>query len=110
MSSMDFSEGVATWETGGQVFWTRLQGASEPIAAPGTGKNRKHPRVAVNGRGEVLLVWTEGTGWQKGGELAWQKFDRAGKALGEMERLPGIPAWSFAAVVARPEKGVTILY
>ena len=44
MSSMDFAESentvVAAWETGDQVYWTRitLGSTSDPIATPGEGK------------------------------------------------------------------------
>jgi hypothetical protein len=115
MSSMDFAENsntvIGAWETGGQVYWARVdRAAAQPVAAPGEGKGRKHPRVAVNRAGEVLLVWTEGTGWQKGGSLAWQLYDRAGQPTGENKQLPGIPTWSFAAVTARTDDGFSILY
>ena len=72
---------VGAWETGGQVYWTRVDGDGSsrlPVAAPGKGKGRKHPRVAVNRKGDVMLAWTEGTGWQKGGSLAYQVYDEAG--------------------------------
>ncbi len=118
MSSMDFAEAsgvlVAAWETGGQVYWTRINGPggrpAKPLAAPGEGKGRKHPRVAVNHRGEFLLVWTEGTGWQKGGAFAWQLYDSTGRPRNDQRQSPGIPAWSFAAVAASPDNGFTILY
>jgi hypothetical protein len=116
MSSMDFAENgnivVAAWETGGQVYWTHIigGGARDPIAAPGEGKGRKHPRLAVNDKGEVLLIWTEGTGWQKGGSFAYQVYDRAGTPTAETKRLPGIPTWSFAAAVPAPDNGFSILY
>lgn len=115
MSSMDFAENggviAAAWETGGQVYWTRVPPRGEsPIAAPGDGKGRKHPRLAVNRRGEVLLVWTEGTGWQKGGGFAWQLYDREGRPTAELGRSPGVPAWSFAAAFARPDDSFGILY
>jgi hypothetical protein len=116
MSSMDFAEGndlvVAAWETGGQVYWTRITdgGTSDPIAAPGEGRGRKHPRLAVNEKGEVLLVWTEGTGWQKGGSLAYQIYSRSGELSGEIHRLTGILTWSFAAAVANPDDSFSILY
>jgi hypothetical protein len=118
MSSMDIAEGGKTlagaWETGGQVYWARLDSeghrASQPMAAPGDGKNRKHPRLAVNRNGEVLLVWTEGTGWQKGGSLAWQMYDPSGQATAANGRHPGIPTWSFAAPMARSDNGFSIVY
>ena len=42
-----------------------------------------NPRVAINDAGELLSVWAEGVGWQKGGALAWQLFDRSGQPTAE---------------------------
>ena len=114
MSSMDLAANgtlvVGAWETGGQVFWARLDdGAIQPISPAGEGKPRKHPRVAVNRSGDILLVWTEGTGWQKGGSLAYQLFDSRGNPISEQRRPAGIPAWSFAAAGARPDNGFVII-
>jgi len=64
----------------------------------------------MNQNGEILLVWTEGTGWQKGGSLAYQLYSRAGKPMAEMKQIPGIPTWSFAAAIARPDNGFSIFY
>jgi len=118
MSSMDIAGNgkilAGAWETGGQVYWARLDceghSASEPVAAPGDGKGRKHPRLAVNQNGEILLVWTEGTGWQKGGSLAWQMYDPSGRPTAIRGQQPGIPTWSFAAAIARKDNGFSILY
>ncbi len=118
MSSMDFAENtdivVCAWETGGQVYWARLTDqrpdSIQPIAAPGNAKGRKHPRVAINSTGEVLFVWTEGTGWQRGGSLAWQMYDASGKPMSHHGNLPGVPVWSFAAPVANADNSFSILY
>jgi hypothetical protein len=118
MSSMDFAECedcvVAAWETGGQVYWAPVAGKSSrlrlPVAAPGEGKGRKHPRVAFNRNGELLLVWTEGTGWQRGGALTWQVYNAGGEPIGDHGTVPGLPVWSFAAPVANSDGSFQILY
>ena len=74
------------------------------------GSPRKHPTVAANARGETLLVWTEGMGWERGGSLAWQVFDRDGRPTAEKGRIPGVPVWSLVAAFARPDGGFTVIY
>jgi hypothetical protein len=116
MSSMDIAENgnivVGAWETAGQVYWARLNvdGAIRPIPAPGDAKGRKHPRLAIHQNGDVLLVWTEGTGWQKGGSLAYQVYGHDGSPTTETARRPGIPAWSFAAAAPGANGGFSIIY
>ncbi len=118
MSSESFAEGagdvVAAWETDGQVYFSHIaQGTgkrSPPVAAPGEGKGRKHPAVAVNSHGETILAWTEGMGWQRGGTVAWQVFDRNGRPIGPIERGRGVPVWSLVAVFARPDGAFTVVY
>lgn len=118
MSSEAFAEGAGTvlaaWETDGQVYYCRIDQAtgkrSAPAAAPGRAKGRKHPALAVNARGETLLAWTEGMGWDRGGSVAWQVFDKDGKPTGASGRADGVPTWSLVAAFARPDGGFTILY
>jgi hypothetical protein len=102
MSSQALVQGpdgvLAAWETDGQVQFARVDPPGAPVAAPGATRGRKHPVLAVNGRGEVLLAWTEGTGWNRGGALAWQVYDRSGRpteAAGRVEG--GVPVWGVAA-------------
>lgn len=105
---------LAAWETEGQIFWTRIDAKTGApgavVGAPGSARNRKHPALASNARGETLLAWTEGTGWSKGGSLAWQIFDANGAPLGEAGHMAGIPAWSLAAAAARADGSFVILY
>jgi len=117
MSSEAFSEGggalVAAWETQGQVKYARVEPGSPrlsaPVGAPGPAEGRKHPVVALNGKAELLFAWTEGTGWNRGGALAWQVYDSSGRP-GEQGRLPGaIPVWGLAAVAARPDGSFLIV-
>lgn len=106
---------LAAWETRGEVFFTRIDPrthrASPPIAPPGGRGNRKHPAVAGNARGDVILVWAEDTGWQKGGALVYQVFDRAGHPSGIAGRIKaGVPVWGLAAVVAQPDGAFAIIH
>jgi hypothetical protein len=102
---------LVAWETAGQVFFTDAAspGAS-PVVALEKATDRKHPAVAGNHRGETLLVWAEGTGWKKGGTLAWQLFDRDGKPIGERGHADGVPVWGLPAAVVHPSGEFTIVY
>jgi hypothetical protein len=55
------------------------------------------------------MVWTEGTGWARGGSLAWQLYDASGKVIGEKGTKPNVPACSFGAVVTKAG-GFVVLY
>lgn len=108
MSTVSLAAGqgrvLLAWETEKQVYFAAIdlnsRSAGTPIAAPGESKNRKHPAIAVNRTGEILLVWTEGTGWKRGGSLAWQVFDPTGRPVGKAGASSALPAWDFATAVA----------
>jgi hypothetical protein len=78
----------------------------EPVPAPAEVKGRKHPRLAINNRGEVVFVWPEATGWQRGGSFARQLYDRSGRPTSDKGAMRGIPAWSFSARVINPKSEV----
>jgi hypothetical protein len=118
MSTMALVQGpngvVAAWETDGQVYFANSKSGtttfSEPQAAPGNTKDRKHPALAIDARGNVLLAWTEGTGWEKGGALAWQVHDKNGKPTDAKGRVDGgIPVWGLPTAVAT-DGGFTIIH
>jgi RNA polymerase sigma factor (sigma-70 family) len=119
MSSESFAEApggqvLAAWDTKGQVYFARIDPEtgkrSAPVAAPGAGHGRKHPALAVNSRGEMILAWTEGMGWNKGGSLAWQVYDRDGKPTAERGHAAHVPVWSLVAVFVRPDGRFAIIY
>jgi hypothetical protein len=57
----------------------------------------------------MLLAWTEGTGWKKGGALAWQVYDNVGNAAKDHGRREGaIPVWSLPAAVAVGDEFVLV--
>src|SRR5688572_29329809 len=110
MSTMALVEGpsgvVAAWETDGQIYFATIKPGtteySSPQGAPGRTNARRHPAVAFNSHGDMILAWTEGTGWQKGGALAWQVFDSKGRATSEKGRIErGIPVWGLPTAISR---------
>ena len=118
MSSASFTEGsgksFAAWEKAGQVYFSPLGGKLDelsPAALPSAEQMlRKHPAIAANRRGEVLLAWTEGTGWAKGGSVAWQLFDVTGKPLGTRGTAAGLAVWGLPSVFADAAGNFTVVY
>ena len=114
MSIVAGSQILRAWETDGQVYFNSTAAGDPPKApsatATGESLRRKHPRLAVNRKGTVLLAWTDGTAWARGGSLAWQAFGVDGRPTAVKGTQPGIPVWSFPAVLARPDGGFTIFY
>ncbi|MGE4181609.1 MAG: hypothetical protein AB7J34_17440 [Limisphaerales bacterium] len=118
MSSTSFTKTVdsvlAAWETAGQVYWSRFspgaQQPTSPASPPTVGRNPKHPVAVGNSRGEVLLVWTEGTGWARGGDVAWQRFDTAGKPVRGKDHVSGLPTWSMATAVTTRDDQFVVVY
>ena len=103
------------WETDGRVFAglldTQTGKLSAPIEPPGTSRERKHPSVAVSADGTIALAWTEGMAWNRGGKVAWQVFDAAGKAIeGAAGSVPGVPAFSLVSIVPKPQGGFVLIY
>jgi hypothetical protein len=104
---------VGAWENNGQVFFGALDSKVDTamvIAAPDSTGKRKHPAIATNSRGETILVWTEGTGWKKGGSLAWQVFDHNGRPAAEKGTAPDVPVWGLATVIAEADGSFSIIY
>ncbi len=104
----------AAWETDGQVYFGDVDTAAAKIpnfvAAPGKTSGRKYPRLAISPEGETLLVWAEGAAWARGGSIAWQVYGKDGRPAATAGAAPSLPAWSFAAAVARPDGGFVVLY
>ena len=117
MSSATLTEAkegaLAAWETAGQVYYAtvnpkKLQ-VSKP-ACPSGEASRKHPVAVANGKGDTLLVWTEGTGWAKGGAVLWQVYGADGTPKPEDGRTDGLPTWSLATAFVKPDGAFVIVY
>lgn len=97
----------AAWETNGRIHSSLLgsAGGQTEVASGAV----KHPALAINARGDTLAVWTIGTGWAKGGEVAWSMLDSSGRPTAERGKAPGLPAWSHAAAFAEADGGFVIV-
>jgi hypothetical protein len=118
MSSMSLAAAtgrvLGAWETAGQVYFGRIDTAratlGAAIAAPGEREERKHPRLAAAADGRTLLAWTKGTGWARGGSLAWQVFDADGRPTSATGSAQGVPAWSFGAAAVTKDGRFLLFY
>lgn len=97
----------AAWESEGKVFTSLLDATSDAIAV--SEDKGRHPSLAINSKGETLVSWSVGTGWQKGGQLAWLVLDSSGKPTSNRGMKPGVPVWGFTAAYAEGDRFV-ILY
>jgi len=96
------------WETDGKIF-TALLAATTPAPAEISAGKAKHPALAVNSRGETLVACDIGTGWNRGGELAWTILDPAGQPTAQRGKAGGVPVWSHVAAYAEPSGDFILL-
>lgn len=108
MSTAWLRDEWAAWEANGQVKFTRRDGSV--TFAPAGEVRRKHPVAVPAPDGSTLVLWTEGTGWNKGGSLAWQTIGKDGKPDGPIQKRPGLPVWGLATAWASPQSGWVVLY
>jgi secreted PhoX family phosphatase len=102
---------IAAGETHGRVFFVNVNAKTGKVSEPTSPEGKaKHPVVAANSNGEVLLAWTEGTGWAKGGAVAWQLYDSAGNPTSEKRRADGVPVWSLVSAFTNPDGTFVIMY
>jgi len=117
MSSTALSEApggtFAAWENAGKINFFRTPEIAEatPKTFTPTGDvRRKHPALAINSDGQVLVAWTEGTAWQKGGSAGWQVFNALGNPISEPDSAPGVPVWSLVAAYAKPDGSFVVIF
>lgn len=103
----------AAWESHNKVQFGRIDPAADKIsdaAYVGEAADQKYPALAENKAGDLLIAWTQGMGWNRGGSLTWKLFNRSGKATGDPKMVPGVPTWSLVAAYPRKDGSFTILY
>ena len=117
MSSAAFAQAgartVAAWESDQRVYWTSIKpsgSAADSPRSPSSATNSRHPAISTSSQGATLVAWSEGTGWNKGGAVAWQLFDAEGRSTDVKGRTDGVAVWSFPASSALPNGSFLILY
>lgn len=116
MSTYSLAQGkagiLASWETRGRIYYGAVRPADLAIVTPTPlpGDSQKHPFITTAPNGQTLLTWTEGTGWQKGGTLAWQVIGVNGATVASGRKPGAIPVWGLATAYARPDGKFVIIY
>src|SRR5205823_405742 len=102
---------LAAAETHGRVFFVRVDPKTGQTSSPVSPDTQaKHPVAVANSKGETLLVWVEGTGWNKAGTVAFQLFDKENKPLPEKGRAEGLRSWSLPTAFVESDGSFAIFF
>ncbi len=99
-------------ETSDHVEWNSLTADGLVLGQPTSVSpaKAKHPSMATNPIGEVLVTWAEGAGWGQGGTLKWQLFDAQGKPVASPAPEAEVPTWSFPTAVHLANDRFLVIY
>lgn len=109
---------VTAWESQGDIRFqvdaprsTRLGTApAQPQSPPPRTATRKYPALAMT-TDHLLLAWTEGMAWGRGGTLHWQMYRIDGSLIPDGSgSAKDVPPWSLVAAVANPDGSFTVIY
>jgi len=102
---------LGAWEAEGRIRYGRIGEELERRTASGDAEHCKHPSIACNANGEVLVVWIEGMAWNTPGTLAWQRFAASGKPIDSGRGSDGgVATWSLVQAIALQGGRFEILY
>jgi len=102
---------LAAYETSGEVYLQALSRTGEETLSVSEGGKGKYPSIALNQKGQILIARAVGTGWKKGGTVAWQIFDLKGEAIADTAgEASDLPAWSYPAALAMPDGAFVVIY
>ncbi len=111
MSSASASGTLIAWESENNVYWASTGAEIKPASPAKSDGARKHPSVAANAKGQVLLAWVEGATFGSEGTLRWQVFEAAGIPVdGASGGGETVAAWSLVAAFAEADGSFTIVY
>lgn len=116
MSSSTFVEGPAGvfmgTECRGELRIDALPAAGKVTGTPriSVGRDAKHPAIAVNERGQVLVAWLRGASFQSGGNLYYQVFDRDGRSARLPQLVGPSPKFNLVAAFVNSSGEFEVLY
>jgi hypothetical protein len=102
VSSAALDSDWVVFETKGRLLRAQItQQFDEPKLVKTSASRQKHPDMAINPRGEQLIVWGEADGYFSGGKLSMAMFDANGvRRMLTRSSAVHIPDFSVAAVTA----------
>jgi hypothetical protein len=100
---------LGAWENDGRIFAAVLP-AGKATAAPAPKAAAKHPSLAQSGNGNILLTWTEGVKFGRGGNVGWQAYDPAFTPKGATGAAKDLPPNGNVAAVAFPNNQFAVIY
>lgn len=118
VSTNNFSDNTDsdTWlvfETEGDIYQYNVSQNTKPQRVNGLFQfiRQKHPDIAINGKGERLIVWGEGRGYSSGGNLKLRLFDVDNRELTSLKMDNKVIAkFSAAAVTALADNSFLVVY
>lgn len=99
---------LGAWETAGQIRMGWLSDPAFPLVTVAADK-AKHPSIAINGKGSILVSWLHGSGWNRGGSVFWQEFDGELRPTGKATHAGVVPAWGRVTAYAEPDGDFVVL-
>lgn len=101
---------LLAWENAGRITLSRLPFRTEAARTLDLSAAR-HPALARNAAGQVLVACARGSAWAKAGQLEWRLLDAAlQQTLGASTSSPRLPVWSFPAAFALPDGSFVVLH
>jgi hypothetical protein len=99
---------LSAWENAGRI---QIDDGGGSKSADSEGEGQKLPVIARReSTGEMLIAWTEGMGWNKGGALVWRYSKGSEDAVKASGRKDDVPANGSIAAVALADGKFVVFY
>jgi hypothetical protein len=100
---------IAAWETQGKVRFSALD-AADAHAPPDDEHRCKHPSLALDAAGELVIAWSNDLSWGSASKLSWARYAADGKPLESAFEVATLPPWSLSSVVALADGRFVVFY